>query len=159
MRIKKTVESLVTAMTSTDVAAIERELTKLEARRAQLAESLDAATHIAIDASATRRELIIANRDPESLEEANAKVREAEEQRVALDDALRALDGKIAETTKRLEEGKDKAERGRVAQVLEQEADNVGKASSALDGAAKQFALPVNGAHHQPRRASGFISS
>ena len=65
MRIKKTVESLVTAMTSTDVAAIERELTKLEARRAQLAESLDAATHIAIDASATRRELIIANRDPE----------------------------------------------------------------------------------------------
>ena len=73
MRIKKTVESLVAAVTSTDVAAIERELTKLEQRRAQLAESLDAATHNAIDASTVRRELIIDNRDQQTLEEANAK--------------------------------------------------------------------------------------
>ena len=140
MRIKKTVESLVAAVTSTDVAAIERELTKLEGRRAQLAESLDAATHNAIDASAVRRELIIDNRDQQTLEEANAKVREAEERRVALDDALRTLDQKIAETTKRLEEAKDKAERDRIAQVLEQEADAVEKASLAVDKAAKQFA-------------------
>ena len=140
MRIKKSVESLVNAVISTDVATIEGELTKLERRRAQLAESLDAATHNAIDASAARRELIIANRDQQTIEEANAKVREAEEQRVALDDALRALDQKIAETTTRLEEAKDKAERDRVAQVLEQEADAVEKASLALDKAAKQFA-------------------
>jgi predicted nucleic acid-binding Zn-ribbon protein len=119
MRIKKTVESLVTAMTSTDVAAIERELTKLEQRRAPLAESLDAATHNAINASAARREFIIANRDQQTLEKANANVREAEERRLALDDALRALDQKIAETTTRLEAAKDKAERDRVAQVLE----------------------------------------
>jgi hypothetical protein len=89
MRIKKTVENLVNAVTSTDVAAIERELTNLEQRRAQLAESLDTATHNAIDAAAARRELIIGNRDEQTLDEANAKVREAEEQRVALDDALR----------------------------------------------------------------------
>jgi len=67
MRIKKTVENLVAAVTSTDVAAIERELTKLEGRRAQLAESLDAATHNAIDASAVRRELIIDNRDQQTI--------------------------------------------------------------------------------------------
>ena len=116
-------------------------LTKLERRRAQLAESLDAATHSAIDASAARRELIIANRDQQTIEQANAKVREAEEQRVALDDALRALDQKIAETTTRLEEAKDKAERDRVAQVLEQEADTVETGSPwPLDKAAKQFA-------------------
>ena len=83
MRIKKTVESLVAAVSSTDVAAIERELTKLEQRRAQLAESLDAATHNAIDPSATRRELIIANSDQQDVEGANAKVRDAEEHRVA----------------------------------------------------------------------------
>jgi hypothetical protein len=101
MGIKKTVETLVAAVTSTDVATIEGELTKLEQRRAQLAETLDAATHNAINASTARRELIIANRDQQTLEKANAKVREAEERRVALDDALRALDQKIAETTKR----------------------------------------------------------
>jgi hypothetical protein len=140
MGIKKTVESLVAAVTSTDVAAIEHELTKLEQRRTQLAESLDAATHNAIDASAVRRELIIDNRDQQTLEEANTKVREAEERRVALDDALRTLDQKIAETTTRFEEAKDKAERDRVAQVLEQEADAVEKASLAVDKAAKQFA-------------------
>ena len=39
MKIKKTVESLVAAVTSTDVAAIERELRKLEGRRAELAPS------------------------------------------------------------------------------------------------------------------------
>ena len=140
MRIKKTVESLVAAVTSTDVAANERELTKLEGRRAQLAESLDAAAHNAIDASAVRRELIIDNRDEQTLEEANAKVREAEERRVALDDALRTIDQKIAETTMRFEEAKDKAERDRIAQVLEQEADAVEKASLAVDEAANQFA-------------------
>ena len=143
MRIKKTVESLVTAMTSTDVAAIERELTKLEQRRAQLAESLDAATHNAINASAARRDLIIANRDQRTLDEANAKVRGAEEQRLALDDALRALDQKIAETTTLFEEAKDKAERDRVAQVLEQEADAVEKEALAVDKAAKEFASAV----------------
>jgi hypothetical protein len=140
MRIKKTVESLVAAVTSTDVAAIERELTKLEGRRAQLAESLDAATHSAIDASAVRRELIIDNRDQQTLEDANANLREAEERRVALDDALRTIDQKIAETAMRFEEAKDKAERDRIAQVLEQEADAVEKASLALDKGAKQFA-------------------
>ena len=140
MGIKKSVESLVNAVISSDVATIEGELTKLERRRAQLAESLDAATHKAISASAARRELIIANRDQQSLEEANAKVREAEERRVALDDALRALDQKIAETTTRLEEAKEKAERDRVAQVLDREADTVETASLALDKAAKQFA-------------------
>ena len=140
MKIKKTVESLVAAVTSTDVAAIERELTKLEKRRTQLAESLDAATHNAINASAARREFIIANRDQQTLEEANAKVRVAEERRVALDDALRALDQKIAETTARFEEAKNKAERERVAQVLELEADAVEKASLDVDKAAKQFA-------------------
>ena len=143
MRIKKTVESLVTAMTSTDVAAIERELTKLEQRRAQLAESLDAATHNAINASAARRDLIIANRDQRTLDEANAKVRGAEEQRLALDDALRALDQKIAETTTLFEEAKDKAERDRVAQVLEQEVDAVEKEALAADKAAKEFASAV----------------
>jgi len=45
-------------------------LTKLEQRRAQLAESLDAVTHNAISASTLRRELIIANRDQQDLEEA-----------------------------------------------------------------------------------------
>ena len=155
MGIKKTVETLVAAVTSTDVAAIEGELTKLEQRRAQLAESLDAATHNAIDASATRRELIIANRDQQTLEEANAKVREAEERRVALDDALRALDQKIAETTTRFEEAKDKAERDRVAQVLEQEADAVEKATLAIDKAAKQFAS----AYRQLRSAMSPASS
>jgi ABC-type phosphate transport system auxiliary subunit len=59
MRIKKTVETLVAVVTATDVASIEGELTKLERRRAQLAESLDEATHNAINASATRRELIM----------------------------------------------------------------------------------------------------
>jgi ABC-type phosphate transport system auxiliary subunit len=83
MDIKKTVETLVAAVTSTDVATIEGELTKLEKRRAQLAESLDAATHNTINASAARRDLIIANRDHQALEEANAKVRDAEEQRLA----------------------------------------------------------------------------
>jgi hypothetical protein len=140
MRMKKTIESLVAAMGSTDASAIEHELTKLEGRRAQLAESLDAATHNAIDASAVRGEMIIDNRDQQTLEEANAKVREAEERRVALDDALRTLDQKIAETTTRFEEAKDKAERDRIAQVLEQEADAVEKASLAVDKAAKQFA-------------------
>ena len=140
MRIKRTVESLVAAVTSTDVTASEHELTKLEQRRTQLAESLDAATHNAINASAVRRELIIANRDPQALDTANTKCREAEERRVALDDALRALDAKITETTTRLEEAKDKAERDRIAQVLEQEADAVEKASLAVDKAAKQFA-------------------
>jgi len=99
MGIKKTVETLVAAVTSTDLATIEGELTKLERRRAQLAETLDVATHNAISTSAVRRELIIANRDQQTLEKANANVREAEERRVALDDALRALDEKIAETT------------------------------------------------------------
>jgi hypothetical protein len=61
--------------------------------------------------SATRRELIIANRDQQAIEEASAQVREREEQRVAIDDAVRALDEKIAETTKRLEEAKAEAER------------------------------------------------
>jgi len=42
VKIKKTVESLVAAVASTDIAAIEAKLTKLEQRRAQLAESLDA---------------------------------------------------------------------------------------------------------------------
>lgn len=77
-----------------DVDAIERELAKLEQRRAQLAETLDAATQNAVNASATRRELIIANRGQQALEEASAKVREADEQRVAFDDALRALTGR-----------------------------------------------------------------
>jgi chromosome segregation ATPase len=141
MRIKKTVESLVAAVSSTDVAAIERALTKLEARRTQLAESLDAATHNAVDASAARRESIIANRDQQTLEEAYARVREAEEQRVALDDALRTLDQKIAETTTRFEDAKDKAERERVGQLLEQEVDKIEEASQALDKTAKR-ALP-----------------
>jgi hypothetical protein len=141
MGIKKTVETLVAAVTSTDLATIEGELTKLERRRAQLAETLDVATHNAISTSAVRRELIIANRDQQTLEKANANVREAEERRVALDDALRALDEKIAETTTWLEEAKDTAERDRIAQVLEQEADAVEKTSLAVDKAAKQFAL------------------
>jgi hypothetical protein len=140
MGIKKTVETLVAAVTSTEVATIEGELTKLEQRRAQLAESLDAATHNAINASAARRELIIANRDQKSLEDANAKVRDAEERRVALGDALLALNQKIAETTTGLEEAKDKAERDRIAQVLDQEADAVEKESLAIDKAAKEFA-------------------
>ena len=130
--LKKTVETLVAAVSSTDVAAIERELTKLEQRRAQLAESLDAATHNAIDASAARGESIIANHDQQDLEEANAKVRAAEERRVALDNALRALDQKIVATTKQLEDTKHKVERGRVGQLLEQEADKVEEASQAL---------------------------
>ena len=155
MGIKKTVETLVAAVTSTDVAAIEGELTKLEQRRAQLAESLDAATHNAVDASAVRREMIIANRDQQTLEKANARVREAEERRVALDDALRALDQKIAETTTHFEEAKDKAERDRIAQVLEQEADAVEKATLAIDKAAKQFAS----AYRQLRSAMSAASS
>lgn len=69
-------------------------MAKLEQRRAQLAETLDAATQNAVNASATRRELIIANRGQQALEEASAKVREADEQRVAFDDALRALTGR-----------------------------------------------------------------
>jgi hypothetical protein len=140
MDIKKTVETLVAAVTSTDVATIEGELTKLERRRAQLAESLDAATHSAIDASAVRRELIISNRDRDALEEASAKVRDAEERRVALDDALRTIGQQISELTARFEEAKDKAERDRVAQALEQEADKVETASLVLDKAAMQFA-------------------
>jgi hypothetical protein len=140
MKVKKTIESLVAAVTSTDATAIEHELTKLEKRRTQLAESLDAATHHAIDASTVRRELIIDNRDQQTLEGANSKVRKAEERRVALDDALRTLDQKIAETTTRFKEAKDKGERDRIAQVLEQEADAVEKASLAVDEAAKQFA-------------------
>lgn len=95
MRIKKMVESLGVAKSRTGVDEIERELVKLEQRRAQLAESLDAATHIAVNASTARRELIIANRDQSAVEEASGKVREAEEQRIALDDALRSLDEKI----------------------------------------------------------------
>jgi hypothetical protein len=101
--LKRTVESLVVSTTPTDIAAIEGELSKLERRRAQLAESLDAATDKALQLSAERRQLIIDNRDQRILDKANAKVREAEEQRVALDDALRALDEKIAEATKRFE--------------------------------------------------------
>jgi type II secretory pathway component PulM len=65
--MKKTIESLVAALGSTDASAIEHELTKLEGRRAQLAESLDTATHNAIDASAVRRELIIDNRDQQTI--------------------------------------------------------------------------------------------
>ena len=141
MGIKKTVDALVAGVTSTEVATVEGDLRKLERRRAQLAESLDAATHKVIGASATRRELIIANRDQQTLDEANAKVRGAEEQRVALDDALRALDQKIADTTKLLEEAQNKAERDRIAQVLEQEAVAVEKTSMSVDKAAKQFAL------------------
>ena len=53
---------------------------------------------------------------------------------------MRTLDQKIAETTTRFEEAKDKAERDRIAQVLEQEADAVENASLAVDQAAKQFA-------------------
>ena len=140
MRIKKTVESLVAAVNSTDVAAIERELAKLEAGRLQLVEILDAATHKVIDASAARRERIIADSDQQVLDEANLKVRKAEEQRFALDDALRALDQQISELTRRLSEAKDEAERERVAQMLEKEADEVDKASDALDKAAKQSA-------------------
>jgi predicted nucleic acid-binding Zn-ribbon protein len=117
MRIKKTIESLTAAIT-TDIAAIERDLAKLERRRAQLAENLDAATQRAISASASRRELIIANRDQQTLEEANARVREAEDRRVAIDDALRALDGQIIDATARLAEARNKAERDQVAQVL-----------------------------------------
>ena len=67
-------------------------------------------------------------------------MRAAEEQRVALDDALRTLDQKIVATTKQLEETKHKAERDRVGQLLEQEADKVEEASQALDKTAKQFA-------------------
>ena len=115
MRIKQRSKLSLPPVTSTDVATIEGELTKLERRRAQLAESLDVATHKAISASAARRELIIANRDQQTLEEANAKVREAEEQRIALDDALRALDSEIVQTTARLEEAKGKAEPDRLA--------------------------------------------
>jgi predicted nucleic acid-binding Zn-ribbon protein len=107
-------------VSSTDVAAIERELTKLKERREQLAESLDAATGDATRASAARRNLIIASGDEQILEGANAKCREADERRAALDDALHALDERIAETTARFEGAKDKAERERVAQVLEQ---------------------------------------
>jgi hypothetical protein len=154
MRIKKTVESLVAAVTSTDVSAIECDLAKLEQRRAQLAESLDVATHNAIDASAARRELIIANRDQQILEGANAKVRDAEERRVALDDALRALDEKIDETTTRLEKAKEKTERDRVGQVLEQEADAVEKESLALDRAAKEFASAFQQLRSTPSSAS-----
>ena len=97
MKIKKTVETLVATVSSTDIATIEGELTNFQtAPRATTPESLDGATHNAINASAARRELIIANRDQQTLEEANAKVREAEERRVALDDALRGLDQTIA---------------------------------------------------------------
>ena len=143
MRIKKTVESLVAAVISTDVATIERELTKLEQRRAQLAETLDAATHNAIDASATRRELIIANRDPQALEKAKTKCREAEEQRVALDDDLRSLDQKIAETTKRLE-AKDKAERDATGQGLEQDAAWTARVPAAVAEAAIEQGLALD---------------
>jgi len=149
VRIKKTVESVVAAISQTDVAALERELTKLEVRRAQLSESLDAATHAAISASAFRRKRIIADHDQKGLEDANAKVRDAEEKRLALDDALRALDHQIAEVTALFEQAKDKTERDRVAQVLDQEADKVETASSALDKAAKQF-----GAAYQQLRSA-----
>jgi predicted nucleic acid-binding Zn-ribbon protein len=137
MGIKKTVETLVAAVTSTEVATIEGGLTKLEQRRAQLAETLDSATQNAIQASALRRELIIAHRDQQTVEEANAQVRDAEERRVAIDDALRALDRQIIDATARLADAKDKAERERVAQMFEKEADQVEKASEALDKAAK----------------------
>jgi hypothetical protein len=140
MRTKKIIEGLAAAISPTDIAAIGRELTKLEQRRAQLAEALDVATQNAISTSASRRELIIANRDQQALEETNAKVREAEERRVAIDDAMRALDIRIIEVTARLADAKDKAERERVTQMLEKEADEVEKASEALDKAAKQFA-------------------
>ena len=56
------------------------------------------------------------------------------------DRASRALDPKIVATTKQLEETKHKAERDRVGQLLEQEADKVEEASQALDKTAKQFA-------------------
>jgi hypothetical protein len=138
--LKRTVESLVAAATATDIAALEGELSKLERRRAQLAESRDAATDKAIQLSGERHQLIIDDRDQQTLGKANAKVREAEEQRVALDDALRALNVQIAETTKKLAEAKGQAERDRVAQLFEQEADAIDKAASAVDKAAQQFA-------------------
>lgn len=140
MGIRKAVKDLVADLSSTSVADIERELTKLEQRRAQLTDALETATQSAIDASATRRDLIIANREQEAIEDASVKVREAEDRRVALDDALRALEQKVAGKTKRLEEAKDQAERDRVAQMLEHEADTVEKESAAVDKAAKQFA-------------------
>jgi hypothetical protein len=140
MRIRKAVEGLVPDLSSTSVAEIERELTKLEKRRTELAESLDAATYNAISTSTVRRELIIANRDQRAIEEASAKLCEAEERRVALDDALRTLEQKITETTKRLDGAKDQAERDHVAQHFEQEADAIDKAAMAVDKAAKQFA-------------------
>src|SRR5690349_17366734 len=108
MKIKKAVDSVAT-IASTDPAAIERELSKLEQRRAQLAETFDSATQNAIQASAVRREAIIANRDQGTRDMANAKVRAAEERRVALDDALRALDQQISELTARFSETKDNA--------------------------------------------------
>jgi hypothetical protein len=140
VRLKRTVESLVAGVTPTDIAALEGELSTLERRRAPLAESLDAATDEAIQLSVERREAIIANRDQKALDKVNAKVRGAEEQRVGLDDALRALNEKIAETAKRFEEAKDQTERDRVAQLFEQEADAIDKEALAIDRAAKQFA-------------------
>jgi predicted nucleic acid-binding Zn-ribbon protein len=101
MRITKAVDSMATSSAPTEQAAIERELTKLEKRRLQVAEALDAATQNAIQASALRREVIIANRDQETLEQASAKVRAAEEQRVALDNTVRALDQHISELISR----------------------------------------------------------
>jgi molecular chaperone GrpE (heat shock protein) len=154
VRLKRSVESLVTGVASTDIAAIEGELSQLERRRAQLAESLDAATNKAIQISAERRDLIIANRDRQTLHRANSKVREAEEQRVALDDALHALEEKIAEITKRLEEAKAQADRNRIAQLLEQEADAVDKATSAVEKAAKQ----LGGTYEQLRSAMSAAS-
>ena len=119
MGTKETSERLTAAVSPTDIAGVERELKKLEQRRAKLAESLDGATSEAIAACAMRRELIIANRDQQALEGATAKVREAEERRVVIDDAVRTLDRQIIETTARLAEARDKTERDHVAQVLE----------------------------------------
>ena len=67
----------------------------------------------------------------QTLDAANANVREAEERRLALDDALRALDQQITEVTARLADAKDKAEREPVAQALEHEALKIEEASQA----------------------------
>jgi len=68
----------------------------------------------------------------QTLNEANASVREAEERRVALDDALRALDQQITEVTARLADAKDKVEREPVAQALEHEALKIEEAGHTL---------------------------
>ena len=116
MGIEKTSESLPDTGSPTCIAAVERELNKLEQRRAKLAESLDGATSEAIAACAMRRDLMIFNSDQQALEGATAKVREAEERRVAIDDALRTLDRQIIETTARLAEAGETTEREHIAQ-------------------------------------------